>query len=107
MEWENKDSLELVKTWTADFKAESVKNAVLEGNVEYLEKTLVSLEAHRTKCENDQKTANTARARAVARDTEKTLVGFINGVKFGISFLLYGKEGNLSETDNPSRKEEV
>lgn len=102
MEWETKDSLDLIKTWVSDFDPEKVKEAVLNENIGYLEKTIVMLESHRTKYEGEQKTAASARSRGIARDKEKSIAGFIDGIKFGISFLLYGKQENLNETDNLS-----
>lgn len=88
---------ELVSKWLMDFDAESVRNSVLEENIEYLEKTIRSLETLCAKSVSDSHKADTARARAIARDTEKTVSGMINGIKFAISFMLYGKEENLND----------
>lgn len=96
MEWENVNSEDLVRIWLKDFSPEIVKNSVLDENIQYLEKQLLSLEILRTKAETESKTADTSRARAVARDTEKCVSGLIAGIKFAISFMIYGKEENLN-----------
>jgi hypothetical protein len=102
---ENQDNQALVYAWLSDFEPEKVKEQVLEANIEYLEKTMARLEGLMVKCHGDSQTASTARARAIARDTEKSVAGLINGIKYGISFLLHGKEVNLNENDISQREE--
>lgn len=102
----NQDSQAIVYAWLSDFDPKVVQGNVLESNIEYLEKTISRLEGLMIKSSGDSKTASTARARAIARDTEKSVAGLINGIKYGISFLLHGKEVNLDE-NNSSQGEEL
>ncbi len=100
-----KDAQALVFKWLSDFDPTVVKGNVLDGNIEMLEKTIERLEGLLVKSVEESKTASTARARAIARDTEKSTAGLINGIKFGISFLLYGEKENLNEDSNSERQE--
>ncbi len=102
----NQESQALVYAWLSDFEPKKVQGQVLESNIEYLEKTMTRLEGLMMKCHGESQTASTARARAIARDTEKSVAGLINGIKYGISFLLHGKEVNLDE-NNTSQGEEL
>ena len=101
----NQESQALVYAWLSEFEPNKVQGQVLESNIEYLEKTMSRLEGLMMKCHGDSKTASTARARAIARDTEKSVSGLINGIKYGISFLLHGKEVNLNEDNNGQGEE--
>ena len=103
---ENKDSQALVYAWLSDFEPQIVKNNVLEANIEYLEKTISRLEGLVAKAHGDSQTATTARARAIARDTEKSVAGLVNGIKFGISLLLHGKETDFNE-DPTSKRQDI
>ena len=96
---DNDPNVELVYKWLTDFDTNIVKEQVLEQNIEYLEKTIISLEALCVKAKTESQTAGTSRARAAARDTEKSAAGLINGIKFAISFMLYGKEENLNDNN--------
>jgi hypothetical protein len=100
-----KDSQALTFKWLSEFDPESVRGQVLDVNIVYLEKMMERLEGLMVKAAGESKTASTARARAIARDTEKSTAGLLNGIKFGISFLLYGEKENLNEDSNSERQE--
>lgn len=74
---------------------------VIDDNKKYLEKTLVELETLRLKANKESTSADTSRARAAARDNEKTIDGLISGIKFSISFMHYKNKENLN-ADNIS-----
>lgn len=103
---ENRDSQALVYAWLSDFDPQKIKGNVLEENVEYLEKTIARLEGLVAKSHGDSQTASTARARAIARDTEKSVAGLVNGIKFGISLLMHGKETSFNE-DSTSKGQDI
>lgn len=98
----NEENMELVSKWLLDFDADVIKGQVLEQNIEYLEKTIKNLEVLCAKSKSDSQTADTSRARAAARDTEKASSGLANGIKFAISFMIYGKEENLNDDNTIS-----
>jgi hypothetical protein len=101
----SKDAQALTFKWLSDFDPASVKGKVLDENIVYLEKMMERLEGLMIKSAGESKTASTARARAIARDTEKSTAGLLNGIKFGISFLLYGAEENLNENSHSEGQE--
>lgn len=82
--------------------SEIVRGHVLDANVEYLEKNILRLETLKLKAKADSTSLENSRARAIARDTEKMCEGMIAGIKFGISFLLYGDGENLGGEDENS-----
>lgn len=93
----SEEAEQTVLKWLSEFEPADVQGSVLSENIAYLEKTIERLEGLALKANSDSKTAPTSRARGIARDTEKTTNGVINGIKFGIAFLLYGKEEDLNE----------
>lgn len=79
--------------------SELVRGHVLDSNIEYLEKNILRLETLRLKAKADSTSLENSRARAIARDTEKMCEGMIAGIKFGISFLLFGGSEDLGGED--------
>lgn len=90
------NTIDLMSQWLSNFDANIVKNSVLKENISYLEKTIVNLETLCLKSKEESQKASTSRARARARDTEKTIEGLINGIKFSISFMHYGNKEDLN-----------
>lgn len=106
MKKEKKYSDSLVFKWLTDFDPKIVKGSVLDQNIEYLDKTIERLEGLLIKSVEESRTSQTARTRAIARDTQKSVEGLINGIKFGISFLALGDKDNFNE-DNDMQGEDL
>ena len=99
------ESKKLVFEWLSDFDPKVVKGLVLDENLEYLDKTIERLEGLMIKSAGESQIAATARVRAIARDTEKSTAGLINGIKYAVSFLTLGNKESFNEDDNSERQD--
>lgn len=99
------ESSRLVFKWLSDFDPKVVKGLVLDENLEYLDKTIERLEGLMIKSAGESKIAPTARVRAIARDTEKSTAGLINGIKYAVSFLTLGNKENFNEDSDSERQD--
>lgn len=93
------ESQKLILGWLSNFDPNVVKGKVLDENIEYLQKTIDRLEGLMIKSALESKTASTARARAIARDTEKSTSGLINGITYAVSFLTLGDKEIFNENN--------
>lgn len=97
---QERESQLLVLKWLSEFEPENVSGSVLDENIKYLEKTMERLEGLMVKSISDSRRLPTARGRAIARDTAKSTEGLVNGIKYGISFLIYGNKEILDDNNN-------